>query len=300
MHIDEKTAKLIFSHVSDGIVIRNSTTGVEYWNSTMEMLTGYSLEEVEGKTCNQALMHTNESGDFLCKTDQCPYSKAMQSGSISTDFLYIKHKSGHRFPVISTIIKVLDDNGQLLRFIEIIKNKSNEFFYQEKIKDLQNLALIDPLTRIPNRRYIEEEIKKHMEKSDRESVKSAIIFIDIDNFKQFNDTYGHNAGDRLLVNVARTLLNSVRKYDIVGRWGGEEFVALIEDVNNEELRFIAEKILKLIRGTSIIYNGREIGCTVSIGADFIDRGISIEKNIERADMLMYQSKKRGKNSFTVG
>lgn len=299
MRIDDNIIKIILNNISDGIIIRNRTTGVEYWNRTMELLTGYTFDEVKGRVCTETLMHTDENGEFLCKTQSCPYAKALNSDGIFTDFLYIKHKNGHRFPVVSSIIKI-DSEGLLSNFIEIVMNKSNDFYYQERIRNLQNLALIDPLTRIPNRRFMKSELAKHIEKAKRENLSSAIIFMDIDDFKQFNDNYGHNVGDELLVNIAKTLINAIRKYDIIGRWGGEEFIALVEDVDAQILEKITNKILKLVRATSILHNGKYIGSTISIGAHIVDLNMSVEKNIEAADILMYKSKQNGKNRITIG
>ena len=127
-----------------------------------------------------------------------------------------------------------------------------------------------------------------------------IAFIDIDDFKLINDTYGHPVGDMVLKILAETIQNNFRKHDFLGRWGGEEFIIVFSDVNSDGLLDAAEKIRKLISTSSLRLKEENLRVTVSIGATIILANDTPETIISRADRLMYTSKKNGKNTVTIG
>jgi diguanylate cyclase (GGDEF)-like protein len=126
------------------------------------------------------------------------------------------------------------------------------------------------------------------------------MFLDIDHFKRCNDTHGHQAGDAVLATVARTLFASVRPFDTVGRWGGEEFLGVFPRISRETLHEIADRLHNLVAATRAEFEGTVISVTVSIGATLANEGDDIETLIARADALMYRSKEQGRNRVTLG
>jgi diguanylate cyclase (GGDEF)-like protein len=130
---------------------------------------------------------------------------------------------------------------------------------------------------------------------------AGILFMDMDHFKKVNDTYGHEVGDRVLSMVANTLRLALRATDTVGRWGGEEFVALLYNIFDDTMLFkTAEKVRALIEASRLDLDGRNLSVTVSIGATRPYTNDSPESIIRRADELMYRSKQAGRNRVTVG
>ncbi len=127
-----------------------------------------------------------------------------------------------------------------------------------------------------------------------------ILFIDIDHFKDFNDTYGHLLGDKVLRLVANTLRNNLRVTDSCGRWGGEEFIAVVYDLDLSGLARVAEKLRATISQTTVQEKDLELGVTVSIGSTLLRAADTFPSLIDRADKLMYESKKAGRNCVTVG
>lgn len=123
--------------------------------------------------------------------------------------------------------------------------------------------------------------------------------MDIDHFKDFNDTYGHLIGDKILRFVANALRQNLRTSDSCGRWGGEEFLALISDTNPDGLRITAEKLRALISQTHLEENGLYLHVTISVGAAWAREGDTLESLLQRADKLMYRSKARGRNCVTM-
>jgi len=159
---------------------------------------------------------------------------------------------------------------------------------REKILKLEEIALRDELTGLYTRRAYNQKIKKFLEKADN----IYIFFIDIDDFKKFNDTYGHSAGDLLLIFVA-SLLRELEDIGFVFRWGGEEFVVFLPDFKKEEIIKIAENLLEKIEKKSEKEIGKKV--TVSIGISLCKNHREIDRKIEEADLLMYRAKEKGKN-----
>jgi len=159
-------------------------------------------------------------------------------------------------------------------------------------ENLRNLATIDQLTGIYNRYAFERFLEKEINRAERYGTKFALIMFDIDNFKQINDIYGHQAGDKALKEIVQVVKEHIRKADIFARWGGEEFMILVPIKNKSDAYKIAEKIRKTVED----HNFRNIKhLTISIGISFYKEGDSIKSLIRRADTALYEAKKTGKN-----
>jgi diguanylate cyclase (GGDEF)-like protein len=133
---------------------------------------------------------------------------------------------------------------------------------------------------------------------DRYGWPFGLLFVDVDEFKRINDEHGHLTGDEVLRMVAQTLSRSVRSFDFVGRWGGEEFIAIIRNATEKTLRSVANRCRTLIENSSLIDHEREIRVTISIGATLARHEDSMETLFQRADQLMYQSKAAGRNRIS--
>lgn len=163
-------------------------------------------------------------------------------------------------------------------------------------KEVEKLASFDKLTGIYNRRMLDEFIKIELESAYRNSTKLSIIMIDIDHFKSVNDTYGHQAGDIVLNQTAQIISNNLRKSDIFGRYGGEEFMIISIDISKEEVFILAEKI----RGLIYDFKFEKVGSkTISLGISDLQDGDSVDSLIKRADSALYQAKNSGRNKTVI-
>jgi len=190
------------------------------------------------------------------------------------------------------------------------QRKSSEIEKLKKELSLyKKLALKDPLTGLYNRRGFLEEtdrlIKMNQRLGQRFSFSLAsfgrvgLVFIDLDNFKHINDRFGHKVGDEVLKEIAKRLEGSLRRFDIVGRWGGDEFVVAIWDVDKKILDIIVERLKSKITNEPIIIRKQPISITASFGAKvFPIEGLELEKEIEGVDKSMYRAKKQSKNRLT--
>ena len=169
----------------------------------------------------------------------------------------------------------------------------------KSVEEMHYLAYYDKMTKLPNRTLFNDRAKFAFKTASRNNEKYTVLFLDLDEFKLINDTMGHSAGDKLLKNIARTLIESVRQGDTISHWGGDEFTILSKIKDNNDNKKLCERILKNIKNIKNI-NNKKIDCTVSIGAaTYPDHGENIDDLIQKADMAMYVSKTQGKDNFTI-
>jgi len=170
---------------------------------------------------------------------------------------------------------------------------------QNHNKELQSLAYFDPLTKIYNRRIFETKLSDAMKHSKRYSEPFSLLFIDIDNFKNVNDTMGHDVGDKVLLLVATLLKSSIREVDIIARWGGEEMVIMLSNVDIEHAKILSENLRALLASDRVLFKLLNYNLTASFGVTQFQSSDSIERIIKRADEAMYLSKEGGKNRVSV-
>lgn len=272
-----------------------------YWSAKAEKITGYSEEEIIGKHCSDNILaHINEEGQKCCDNpDSCPLLKTLNSNTTYEGDLYFKHRDGYRVLVHIKTFPVLDSNQNIIGAGEIFYDNSEIDNLNLKIKELERLALLDSLTRIANRRYIEIQLHSRLNEYKRFGWQFGVLFMDIDFFKGINDKYGHETGDRVLKMIANLLIKNSRSFDLVGRWGGDEFIVIVPNVNETQLYTIAHKFRNLILLSNFKVNSATIAVTVSIGVTLSQTKDTLKSLIKRADRLMYESKNNGRNRVTV-
>lgn len=286
----------ILDNIEDGVYIIDINSRIIYWNKGAEKLTGYASNEAIGKICGEEmLMCSTDVGTRPCE-ELCPMHDTIEDRKTRVAEVYISHRQGFRVPVTVHTIPIRDSQR---RFIGILKDNSAKLEALQKIKELEELSLIDPLTKVANRRYIEITLRTQLSEFNRYGWPFGILCIDIDYFKKINDAYGHETGDEVLKMVVNTLLNSLRSFDLLGRWGGEEFVAIVVNIKEGQLYPIADRLRMLVEQSSFTKGLDKIHVTISIGATLVQPGDTIKSLFRRADMLMYQSKDSGRNRVSI-
>lgn len=166
---------------------------------------------------------------------------------------------------------------------------------------LEQLAILDPLTKTYNRRFGMERLKEEFARSVRTSNPLGVLMLDIDFFKKVNDTYGHIIGDQVLINISSIIKDNIRKGDILVRYGGEEFLAILPGASLEGMKRVSEKIRRYVEENSINHNNQQIKVTISIGGtSYPEFDVDdVEKLIEQADFNLYESKDTGRNKVTI-
>ena len=270
---------------------------IVFWNKAAEKLTGYTKDEVLGKSCrDNILMHLGCQGKEMCTN--CPLINSIDSEKIVETDAYMHHKDGHRAPVHIRIVPVKNSDGKITGAIELFTMLTSQESLISKVEKLEKLSNVDPLTDLANRRFAENILLQRIGELHRFGWNSGIIFFDIDDFKLCNDNYSHNVGDRILSTVAKTLQSNIRGLDFVSRWGGEEFVVILRNISKEFLIERAELLRSLVMESFIFVGKKKINITVSGGVTMLVDNDDITTVIERADKLMYESKRAGKNRIT--
>lgn len=291
--------KSIFESLQDGVYFVDRQRRITYWNKAAEGITGFTEKEVVGSRCmDNILIHIDERGMTLCN-GLCPLAAAMEDGNARQAEVYLHHKRGHRIPVSVRTTPLRDKAGNVIGGVELFSDISSQKALQDKIRELEKLALIDSLTGLSNRKHIEGELTSRFHEKKRYGLDFGILFMDIDYFKTINDTYGHAGGDLVLKTVSATFQASTRSYDIVGRWGGEEFVGIIRNVDRRLLGKVGERFRMLIEKTRIEHPNAPFSITISVGAAMATCEDTPESIIERADAYLYESKNNGRNRLTL-
>ena len=300
MSFENDSYERILENLHDGLYFVDRDRTITYWNNAAEQISGFTAVEVVGSSCsNNILTHVDSDGNKLC-TGMCPLAATISDGKPHEAETYMHHKDGHRIPVSVRVSTLTDRDGTIIGGIALFTDISNQATNELRVKELEKLALLDNLTQLANRNYIEREIQSRFEEKKRFHMSFGILFIDIDHFKRFNDTYGHNVGDDVLKFVANTFVANARPFDIYGRWGGEEFIAIIRNINGKELERVGNRLRSLIENSYIIYENKKLYITISIGATLVNENDTTDTLIKRADALLYKSKAAGRNCLTIG
>ena len=299
MH-DEAFYRSLIDNLFDGVYFVNRDRVITYWNAGAARLTGFAPQRVMGRSCKDNLLnHCDDDGCLLC-TDRCPLLAAMETDQPAEAEVFMRHRDGFRMPVHVRISPMHDERGQVIGAVEVFSDASRLHHQQQQLAQLQKQAHQDSLTGLANRRHAEAQIAGRLEETRRyDDWSTGLLLADIDHFKRFNDTYGHNVGDEVLRMVAQTIHASLRPFDLAGRWGGEEFVALIANTNPPGLRRIADRVRRLIERSHLDGPDGPLQVTASIGGAVARPDDTVESLVARADEAMYDSKHGGRNRVTI-
>jgi diguanylate cyclase (GGDEF)-like protein/PAS domain S-box-containing protein len=278
---EERLAK--FMAASDEGMVFHKDGIITDVNPPLLRLSGYTLEDMLGRS----------NLEFIA-ADQRPNVMAVAQSRAETAYeSAVIHKNGERIPV-EFVVRTMQHNGQMQR-MTIVRDIRDRLRARERIT---YLAHHDPLTGLPNRSSFMEKLGDLIVLSRREKTPLALLFIDLDHFKRVNDSLGHVAGDELLATVAARITSGLRISDLVGRFGGDEFVVVLPDVaSRQDVEEVARKLLQLIE-EPVDIDGRSIGVTPSLGvAMFPEHGGTPEDLIKHADAAMYLAKSRGRANY---
>jgi diguanylate cyclase (GGDEF)-like protein/PAS domain S-box-containing protein len=292
--------KKILDSLHDGVYFVNRDRQITYWNEGAERLVGYSPTEAVGQTCfSNFLGHVDENGKPLC-TSGCPLSSVMADGQPRHVEVYLRHKEGYRVPISLRVLPMRDSTGGIVGAVEVFSDATAKQRAEKRVSELETLAFRDSLTNLPNRRYLELKVAQALQDHQQLRREFGLLMLDLDRFKHVNDDHGHDLGDAVLKVVAQTLVETLRPVDLVGRWGGEEFLVLLADVHAIALGDLAERCRVLIGQSSVGNGASRVSVTASIGATMLNHADSPETAFRRADELMYQSKRSGGDRTTTG
>ncbi|MCP4898569.1 MAG: diguanylate cyclase [bacterium] len=290
----------VVNSLSEGVYCLDRERRITYWNRGAELISGYSADEVIGRCCSDdILMHIDSSGNRLCPTELCPAAQVMCDACSREEQVFLHHKDGHRVPIITRVSPIKGNNGEVVGAVEVFSDNSATLETREQLERLRQAALLDPVTGVGNRRFGENGIRIKLDEMSRYGWGLGAIMLDIDRFKKVNDDHSHATGDRVLKMVANTLASNVRSFDLVSRWGGDEFLILLSNLNTEHLGVRCESLRTLIEHSTVTIDSLRVGVTVSLGAAMAHSGEDADSLVDRADQALLKVKRDGRNRVLV-
>ena len=262
-------------------------------NQRLIEISGYSRQELIGQH-SRILKSGIHGQDYYANIWQALEDNDYWTGEITN-----RKKSGEVYSTLSTFMTIRDDNGLPVRYLVVASDISDSV---ERRQQLEHLVYYDSLTGLPNRLLLMDRLEQAMSRVNRHGGRVSVAFIDLDGFKDINDSYGHEVGDEFLVAISQQMKQQLRETDTLVRLGGDEFIVLLPEHHNEA--FIEIPILNLLKAceTPINLKGLQLKVSASIGISFYSNGVQVQKLtsdalIRQADQAMYVAKRSGKNRF---
>ena len=283
-----KWAMAVFNRGSEGVVICDENVRIVMVNGAFERITGYSQEEVVAR--NPSLLASGKHDKtFYRQLWQALLAHGHWEGEI-----WNRRKGGDVYPQWLRISRVSGDDGMPESFVGVFSDLSTRKASEEEI---ERLAFYDLLTNTPNRHLLRERLEQTLRVSTREVVEFALLFMDLDHFKEINDTHGHDVGDEVLIEVSHRLQGALRAQDTVCRQGGDEFIVLLTPMDQLGALHCVQKLQAALNQPVQTSQG-EIALSASIGISmFPDDGRSAQALLRNADSAMYQAKHEGRNAY---
>lgn len=286
---DLRLAAKVFDNSLEAILITDANNNICLINPAFTEMTGYSEQDVIGKN-PQLLSSGRHDGDFYREM----WQEIQKNGSWKGE-IWNQRKNGDIYPEWLSINLLKNQFGEVTHYVGIFSDISERKAAEEKIR---HLAHHDPLTSLPNRNMLYDRMKIALANAQRKQEQIAVLLFDLDNFKNVNDTFGHQTGDALLVKLAEKVNGILRAGDTFCRLGGDEFVVVLTEITErKDVERVAENLLKVIT-PDLKINGVKMGVTPSIGIAFYPKdGNDLETLLKQADISMYVSKRKGGNIY---
>jgi diguanylate cyclase (GGDEF)-like protein/PAS domain S-box-containing protein len=295
----ERFLNTIFDSIRDPFCIFDKDFRIVRVNDAYAEMKNKETKELIGRKCHEVLYGSTD----ICP--DCVVDKTFQSSDPCAKEKHFTLSDGSDIWVEMYTYPILDEEGRVSHTIEYTRNitdrKEAEDEKRHIISRLEHLSNTDSLTGLLNRRALTDSLNYEIDRAKRYFSELSLILCDIDNFKEINDTYGHEAGDRALQTISSLLKTILRKTDIAGRHGGDEFMLILPETSIKGAENLADKLLSSVRGTSLpLKNDRSIRLSMSIGISGLEAGTdSTDTFMKRADEAMYASKQAGRDRIST-
>ncbi|MBP3953183.1 EAL domain-containing protein [Bacillus suaedae] len=287
---NEKNVETLFNHMNDGLMMTNTKCEIVAVNPAFERMTGFTMSEVEGQN-----PHILKSAQTAPDVYEKVYETVLLEGSWTGELLN-KRKNGEDFWSDLTITSINDIDGECY-FIAIIRDSTERKRQEEKMREL---AYHDELTNLPNRLNFKESLQQAIANANRDDRKVAVLFLDVDRFKKINDSYGHDVGDELLIQIGERIQSVISDHGTVSRFGGDEFTICIGNTSDEHANVLISSLFDAFEESSFKIKEHQFFMSVSIGVSYYpEHGQDVDTLLKNADSAMYRTKEDGRNNFQV-
>ncbi len=281
--------KAAIESAANAIFIADKGGAIEWVNPAFEVLTGYRATEVAGE--NPRILKSGEQDDQFYRD----LWRTILKGEVWRGRVTNRHSSGTLYTAEQTITPIRGDDGGVTHFVAIHEDITAQLESEQRIA---HMALHDFLTDLPNRYALDSRLEIELNRARRLGSRVSVLLIDLDNFKDVNDTFGHDAGDQLLVAVGQRLKQALRDIDTTCRLGGDEFAVLQTDISSRKnAAQLAERLLRVF-SESFKVASQEIFISASIGISISNRDTTSKSEfMKQADLALYRAKSEGRNTY---
>lgn len=281
---------IVFDNTTEGIMITDADDHIVAINRAFTEITGYGEDEVRGR--NPRLLSSGRHDEAFYRA----IGESLKRSGHWRGEVWNRHKNGQIFPVLQTISAVQDESGRTTGYVSMFSDITH---IKQTEARLERLAYHDALTGLPNRLLFDERLEHAMQQAARHGERLAVLYFDLDRFKQLNDTLGHQVGDALLEAIAARVSKRLRKSDTLSRRGGDEFTVLLENLRQpEQAAKVARDILRQLSKPFLLPTGDTVQTGTSIGISlYPDDGLDAQTLVERADAAMYEAKSGGGGQY---
>ncbi|HVP92012.1 MAG TPA: diguanylate cyclase [Terriglobales bacterium] len=290
---------LVLNQVQDGVSCLTPARKIVFWNKSAEQMTGFDGGEILGNPCYEDLsLYVDREGVNVCR-EKCPVEMTLRDGTIRSLDVYLRHKDGFRVPATLRILPVFQEDGAVIGAVETFVVTAPRIRLPMSVAELEKMGLLDTDTGVATKPYLDMTLRGRLEEFQKYGVPFALVYVDVDNFNKTLEKYGRFNAGKILRTVARTLLKNVRYFDIVGRWGQDEFFAVLLNIDDSRLDIVANKLRLLVAESYITTETGMLNATVSLGASTVQRYDTVEALVKRTEQLMLHSKWLGKNRVSL-
>ncbi len=289
IELNQRIAAIAFE-CQEGMIVTDAHRNILRVNQAFTEITGYTADEVMGKPLEMLRSTRHDAAFYNLINESIAYSGVWRGE------LWSRRKDGQEYPEQHTLNAVMNDKGEVTHYVVMLVDITERKLTEDKIKQF---AFSDPLTQLANRRQLLDRLEHGIEQGKRDKKKIALLMLDLDRFKEVNDNLGHKAGDELLKQVADRLTSRLRSVDLIARWGGDEFIVLLEDIQKQgDVAKVAEGIIMDMNKPFNIGRYDDIKIGVSIGISlYPEHGNTPEMLREQADIALYKAKDNGRGCY---
>ncbi len=291
LRVWQETFQSIFDSLTEAVLVVDRKRRLRYWNRGAEHFAGHcSLRKGWPLPCRELQLCGPEDGSSACES-ACPVACTLADGRPREAPIYLRDASHRRIPGRLQTSALRNREGTIIGAVASVSETTTSSWALSRISELEERANLDPLTGVANRRFTELQLRRSLAELVRFQWRFGVVVLDVDDLKSVNDIHGHRAGDNVLRMVARTLSGNSRPFDVVGRWGGDEFLAVIKNVDEGQLEFVARKLSAACEREAVpLENEEALHVRVSAGVAVAGPEDTVDTLVARGDRHMYERK----------
>jgi PAS domain S-box-containing protein/diguanylate cyclase (GGDEF)-like protein len=286
-------SKLVLDSLYDGLYTVTRLRKINYWNRSAETITGYRADEISNLHCHEGpLKHVDHEGNDLCE-HSCPLTWAMTHRQKHQADVFLHHRDGHRVPVKVKVSPLYDETGEVIGAAESFADNTEQMLALERLVELEEAALLDPLTRLANKAYLETQSQRYLREMVRQPIHIGVLVIEVSDYEFLCGRLEVEARNRLVQVVAETIRNNCRPLDLFGYFDDGCFIGLIHDVTGNQLCTVGKKLAVLIEKSNILLGDQLVQARVVVGGAILRPDDTFQSAVARCEKQLHLARQDG-------